>query len=98
MPGMYQWQREYEAALIETDLVRLPKLIKVAEIVIDRRVEERRHPRRERRDCRGPRRSQCLAQGSAVTVRARLPQLGSRVARRRNASWALRPYFNPFTT
>jgi len=50
MPGMYQWQREYEAALIETDLVRLPKLIKVAEIVIDRRVEELRSKRDGTRD------------------------------------------------
>jgi len=42
MPVMYEWQRHYEAALLETDPRRLTRLIKAAEVEIDARVEELR--------------------------------------------------------
>jgi hypothetical protein len=42
MPGMYTWQRHYEAALVETDPRQLARLIKAAEVEIDARVEELR--------------------------------------------------------
>jgi hypothetical protein len=38
----YQWRPHYEAALLETDPGRLPRLIRRAEIVIDARLEELR--------------------------------------------------------
>lgn len=42
MPVMYGWQRHYEEALVETDPRQLMRLIKVAEIEIDARMEELR--------------------------------------------------------
>lgn len=40
MTQSYGWQQSYEAAILETDRVRLPKLIKDAQAAIDARVEE----------------------------------------------------------
>jgi hypothetical protein len=42
MTQSYGWQRYYEAAILETDRSRLPKLIKDAQAAIDARVEELR--------------------------------------------------------
>ncbi len=39
MPVMYEWQRHYEEALLETDPRRLVRLIKAAEVEIDARME-----------------------------------------------------------
>ena len=38
----YEWQRHYEAAILETDRSRLPNLIKAAQAAIDARVEDLR--------------------------------------------------------
>ena len=35
----YEWQRHYEAAILETDRSRLPSLIKAAQAAIDARIE-----------------------------------------------------------
>lgn len=40
MTQSYGWQRYYEAAILATDRVQLPKLIKDAQAAIDARVEE----------------------------------------------------------
>ena len=40
MTESYVWQRYYEAAILETDRSRLPKLIKDAQAAIDARVEQ----------------------------------------------------------
>jgi len=37
---MYGWQRLYEQAILETDLARLPVLIRAAHAAIDARVEQ----------------------------------------------------------
>jgi hypothetical protein len=42
MTQNYGWQRYYEAAILETDRLRLPKLIKDAQAAIDARVEQLR--------------------------------------------------------
>lgn len=39
MNSTYDWQRPYEAAILETDRSRLPKLIAEAQAAIDARVE-----------------------------------------------------------
>jgi len=39
---IYDWQRHYEAAILETDGLRLPELIKTAQAAINRRIEELR--------------------------------------------------------
>ena len=36
----YEWQRPYEAAIIETDVARLPALITAAQAAIDARIAE----------------------------------------------------------
>ena len=38
----YEWQRHYEAAILETDRSRLPSLINAAQVAIEARVEELR--------------------------------------------------------
>ena len=40
MTQSYGWQRYYEAAILETDRSRLPKLIQDAQAAINTRVEE----------------------------------------------------------
>jgi len=40
MTQSYGWQRTYEAAILETDRSRLPKLIQDAQAAINARVEE----------------------------------------------------------
>jgi hypothetical protein len=42
MTQSYEWQRSYEAAILETDHARLPKLIQAAQAAIDARLEELR--------------------------------------------------------
>lgn len=42
MNGIYDWQRYYEAAILETDRAQLPKLIAVAQAAINERAEELR--------------------------------------------------------
>ena len=39
MDRTYDWQRPYEAAILETDRVRLPKLIAEAQAAIDTRMK-----------------------------------------------------------
>ncbi|MGC2154245.1 MAG: hypothetical protein WA618_19555, partial [Terriglobales bacterium] len=39
MNGIYEWQRLYEAAILETDRSRLPRLITEAQAAIDARIE-----------------------------------------------------------
>ncbi|MGA9355860.1 MAG: hypothetical protein WBV46_19395 [Terriglobales bacterium] len=39
MNGTYEWQRPYEAAILETDRSRLPRLIAEAQAAIDARIE-----------------------------------------------------------
>jgi hypothetical protein len=39
MNGTYDWQRPYEAAILETDRSRLPILIAEAQAAIDARIE-----------------------------------------------------------
>jgi len=36
----YEWQRHYEAAILETDRTRLPQLINAAQAAIDARIED----------------------------------------------------------
>jgi len=40
MPRAYEWQRYYDAAVFETDQVRLPQLIATAEAAIEGRMAE----------------------------------------------------------
>jgi len=40
MTQSYGWQRQYEAAILETDRTRLPKLVQDAQAAIDRRLAE----------------------------------------------------------
>ena len=40
MNAVYEWQRHYEAALLETNPTRLPKLIHVAHNAISTRMEQ----------------------------------------------------------
>jgi hypothetical protein len=42
MNGTYEWQRSYEAAILETDRSRLPILIAEAQAAIDARIEDLR--------------------------------------------------------
>jgi len=42
MTARYDWLRLYEAAMLETDRLRLPGLIRAAQTAIDARVEELR--------------------------------------------------------
>lgn len=42
MTATYDWQRYYEAAILETDRLRLPKWVKSAQAAIDARIEELR--------------------------------------------------------
>jgi hypothetical protein len=39
MNGTYEWQRPYEAAILETDRSRLPRLIAEAQAAIEARME-----------------------------------------------------------
>jgi len=41
--SLYDWRRFYEEAVVETDLRRLPVLIRAAHAAIDARVEELKH-------------------------------------------------------
>ena len=45
MTNAYEWQRSYEAAILETNRSRLPELIKTAQAAIDARVEALRADR-----------------------------------------------------
>ena len=38
----YDWQRQYEAAILETDASRVPELIRAAQSAINKRIEELR--------------------------------------------------------
>ena len=40
MSATYEWQRHYEAAILETDRARLPQLIEAAHAAIDARIKE----------------------------------------------------------
>jgi len=42
MNAMYRWQRQYEAAILETDRSRLPQLIEATHAAIDARIRELR--------------------------------------------------------
>jgi len=42
MDRTYEWQRQYEAAILETDRSRLPELIRAAQAKIEARIAELR--------------------------------------------------------